>query len=115
MEATETKQTQVITQEIYDYAANLLINTDKNSFEVKKLVMEKGYDDSTASELVQKLEEEISKAKKTRAGKDILYGSLWCVGGTILTVADTGFIFWGAIVFGGIQLIKGLVNYLSAN
>ena len=115
MKTTENKQSQPITQEIYDYTAHLLINGNKNSVEVKRMLIDKGYDDATANSIIQKLEEEIRSAKKTRANKDILYGSLWCVGGTILTLSDTGFIFWGAILFGGIQLIKGLINSSGAN
>mgnify|MGYP001551922464 FL=1 len=46
-----------------------------------------------------------------RAKKDILYGALWCVGGLVATAAEIGYIFWGAIVFGGVQCVKGLMNY----
>lgn len=49
-------------------------------------------------------------AIKERAQKDILYGALWCIGGTVATLADVGYIFWGAIVFGGIQCVKGIIN-----
>lgn len=63
----------------------------------------------------------ISQAGSGRASKDILHGALWCVGGTIATVigylhaSDGGgggryFIFWGAIVFGGFQLLRGLFS-----
>lgn len=48
-----------------------------------------------------------------RAKKDILYGALWCVGGLVATAAEIGYIFWGAIVFGGVQCVKGLMNYKS--
>jgi hypothetical protein len=48
--------------------------------------------------------------RKEGANKDMLYGALWCFGGIIATVADFGFIFWGAIVFGAIQFIKGATN-----
>lgn len=40
----------------------------------------------------------------------MIYGALWCIGGIIATVADIGFIFWGAIVFGAVQFIKGAIN-----
>ena len=38
------------------------------------------------------------------------YGALWCVGGIVGTAALIGFIFWGAILFGGIQFFKGVAN-----
>lgn len=49
---------------------------------------------------------------KEQGKKDILYGLMWFVGGAVLTAADTGFIFWGAIIFGGYQFISGLVRQL---
>jgi hypothetical protein len=98
---------------VYAYAANLLINEKKDSYEVKNMLVEKGLDAQSADTILNNLENEISKAKKDRANKDMIYGALWCVGGIILTAAHIGFIFWGAILFGGIQFIKGLVNALS--
>ncbi len=55
-------------------------------------------------------EEELLALKKERAQKDTLYGALWLAGGLFATYADIGYIFWGAIVFGGIQMIRGLSN-----
>ena len=51
--------------------------------------------------------------RKKQANKDMMYGALWCVGGLVATMADIGAIFWGAIVFGGIQFFKGLINSQS--
>jgi len=99
-----------ISQESYNHAANLLVNHNKTSFEVKNLMIARGLSSEQATQLVNELEDQILEAKKQRAKKDMLYGALWCVGGTILTIADTGFIFWGAIVFGGIQFIRGAIN-----
>jgi hypothetical protein len=47
---------------------------------------------------------------RQKAKRDVFFGSLWLAGGLILTFAEIGFIFWGAIVFGGIQLFKGISN-----
>lgn len=55
------------------------------------------------------LHEDINQ-RKAEANKDMIYGALWCVGGIIATSANIVFIFWGAIVFGGIQFFKGLSN-----
>ncbi len=43
--------------------------------------------------------------------KDMLFGALWCIGGLAATMADIGYIFWGAIIFGAGQFIKGMSNY----
>jgi hypothetical protein len=112
MHNTNVSQQQAV-NEFYNFAANLLVNESKSSLEVKNALKEKGLSEDAAYTIVSSLEVEIKKAKKERAGKDILYGALWCVGGTIATLANIGFIFWGAILFGGIQLIKGLVNYFN--
>jgi hypothetical protein len=98
---------------IYNYAASLMIDGGKDAMEVKDMLVAKGMDDSTAYSLVTSIEDEIHKAKKNRGQKDMLYGALWCIGGIVLTAAHIGFIFWGAILFGGIQFIKGLVTTLS--
>jgi hypothetical protein len=55
-------------------------------------------------------EQEYISAKKKQAENDMLYGALWCIGGIIATAAHIGFIFWGAILFGGIQFCRGLFN-----
>jgi len=54
--------------------------------------------------------EEERKLTTEKAKRDMLYGALWCVGGIIATSMHIGFIFWGAIVFGGIQFFRGLIN-----
>ena len=57
--------------------------------------------------------------------RNMIYGGLWCVGGTTVTVytyesaasspgGGTYFVAWGAILFGGIQFVKGFVQSCSA-
>ena len=99
----------VVTQ-VYDYAANLLVNGQKSPAEVQQLLTAKGLDDESARAVVANLETQIRDAKKAGAKKDMLHGGLWCAGGLALTLAHVGFIFWGAIIFGGIQFFKGLAN-----
>lgn len=111
---TGVSQQQAV-NEIYSYAANLLFNEKKNSMAVRKALVEKGFSEDGAFTIVKNLEDEAKKAKRQGANKDMLYGALWCVGGTVATVANVGFIFWGAILFGGVQFLKGLINYFSAD
>jgi len=66
-----------------------------------------------ALKIVNKIEKEIKKAKNTAANKDLIYGALWCIGGLVATSAEIGYIFWGAIVFGGYQFLKGLINLMN--
>ena len=41
---------------------------------------------------------------------DMLWGAVWCVGGIVATAADFGYVFWGAILFGGIQFVQGVMK-----
>lgn len=52
----------------------------------------------------------MNNSPKDSANKDMLYGALWCIGGTIGTLAEIGYIFWGAIIFGAFQFFRGLNN-----
>ena len=104
---------QAAVNEFYNFAANLLVNEKKNARDVQNALVGKGLSESAAFTIVYNLEVEIKNAKKGSGKKDMIYGALWCMGGTVATVANIGFIFWGAILFGGIQFIKGAVNYFS--
>ena len=96
--------------QIYDYAANLLVNEKRSATETKDALIAKVLDAESATVVVSNLEKQIKDAKKEGANKDMIYGALWFIGGIVATVADFGYIFWGAIVFGAIQFIKGAVN-----
>lgn len=58
-------------------------------------------------------------ANKTEGRKNMLYGGLWFIGGTVVTLvtyslaSDSGgsyVIAWGAIAFGLVQFIKGIIQ-----
>jgi hypothetical protein len=56
------------------------------------------------------------------AQKNMTVGALWCVGGLVVTIGTylaaasggTYFVTWGAILFGGIQLMRGIAQYSEA-
>jgi len=102
--------TQITADQLYGYAAGLLMRQNMNSYEVQTALMERGLDQQTAATMVETLETQIADAKRKKANKDMIFGALWCVGGIVLTVASIGYIFWGAIVFGGYQFIRGAMN-----
>lgn len=56
----------------------------------------------------------VRRAKLTRSKKDMIFGFLWFTGGSYLTAQDTGFIFWGAIVYGALQFLKGLYSLTTS-
>jgi hypothetical protein len=98
---------QKIADEVYNYAAHLLMNDKKSTSETKNALLEQGLDEESASTIIADLEQEIKQAQKKQASNDMLYGGLWFIGGLIATVADFGYFFWGAIGFGGYQFLKG--------
>jgi hypothetical protein len=109
MEASQTAEQQP-NDYLYQYAANLLADGTKSGADVERLLMLKGMAADEASAIVRELENPIQDTKNAQAKRDMLHGGLWCVGGLALTLADVGFVFWGAILFGGIQFIRGVTN-----
>lgn len=105
-----TENHQEVVDQIYQYAANMMANQQKNAYEVKTALMAQGLNEEAATIVVENVEKQIKSAQKSKANKDMIYGALWCIGGTVGTLANTGFIFWGAILFGGIQFFRGLSN-----
>ena len=109
MEDSQKEQEEAVNQ-LYAYAANLLLEQEKTPAQTIKALIDQGLDEKTVRVVVENLQIQIQDAKKEAGKKDMLYGALWCVGGTVATWADIGFIFWGAIVFGGYQFIRGAMN-----
>lgn len=104
--------------QIYEYAANLMVNENKNALETKNTLIEQGLDEESASIIVANLEQRIKAAKKENANKDMLYGALWVIGGLVVTGAtyaaasDGGnyVAFYGAVMYGGYRFLKGLFS-----
>ena len=96
--------------EIYNYAATLLYRDKRSYPDTMDLLKSEGLDEESASTVIDNLETQMKSVKNARAKKDMLYGALWCIGGTVLTLAHIGFIFWGAIIFGAIQFFKGVAS-----
>lgn len=114
------ENTSVETQELANQYYNLAVdsfNQGKSGYETKNILIENGLSPDFASLIVEKIEMQIHEMQQehvhSQAKKDMLFGALWCVGGTVLTLANVGFIFWGAILFGGIQFFRGLINLNS--
>jgi len=108
-------------ERIYEYAANLLINEKKSPYEVRSLLIQQGLDAEIASLIVENLETQVSisnRGDSAQANQDILQGTAWLIGGSIVTAltyaaASDGGIYvitYGAIIFGAVQLIKGIIE-----
>ena len=74
MEKENDNQQEAVNQ-IYEYAANLLINQKKSLTETKNVLIAQGLDEESASVVVSNLEQQIKDAKKEGANKDMLYGA----------------------------------------
>jgi len=113
---TEEKQRTV--DQIYSFAANLMVNQKMNADETRRKLVEQGLDEESATIVVNNLEKEINKNKKEKAEKNMLYGALWFIGGVIVTAVTysaasgggTYVVAWGAIIFGAVQFFMGLAN-----
>jgi hypothetical protein len=112
--STPEASSQQSAEAIFKYAAHLLIDRGQDSYDAKKALMARGVDEVNAALIIDRLEEEIESAKKKAAQKDMLWGAVWCIGGTVATLANFGFVFWGAIVFGGIQFFQGVYKYSNS-
>jgi hypothetical protein len=106
---------------IYEHAATMMragVADDK----IKADLVEKGMDTDSANTVVSGLAAIRTEQKKADAKKNILYGALWCGGGTAVTAATyaaaqgggTYVITWGAIMVGGIQFVYGIFQYATA-
>ncbi len=109
---------QKIAQALYGYAAQRMKNGASDEQIVGEL-KDKGLKEELARAIVSKLRPVHTEAKHTAGRKNMIFGALWCVGGLIATLvgmsAGGGFfiIFWGAIIFGAAQFIRGAVLYFG--
>ena len=107
-----------LVEAVYHFAAVQLQQGVAPAVVEAKLV-EQGLEEATAATVVNNLREARAKAVKEAAHKNMLYGALWCIGGIVVTAvtysAAAGgggsyVVAWGAILFGGIQFFRGLIQ-----
>lgn len=110
-----TKENDDLPEDIYEVAFNLLVKYKKSVQEVHDILIKDYYpkvDTNIASRIISEVKHEYSSGNiKKSANKNMFWGVIWCVGGIIGTLSDTGFIFWGAILFGGIKFFQGFQLY----
>ena len=98
---------------IYIFANNIIEKQNCSVSEVQNILIKNGYNSNDISWVVNRLL--FKQQEKKDAIDDMFYGTLWFAGGFLLTIADIGYIFYGAILVGGFQFLKGAFNYLSIN
>jgi len=113
---------QINIDKIYAFATSLMINEKQSATKTVDALVAHGVNAEDALVVVANIEQQLRTAKKSNGGKHMLYGALWCIGGTIFTAisysaaSESGGTFvlaWGAILFGGIQFLYGLFEYFT--
>ncbi|MCC3154688.1 hypothetical protein Q3A66_16860 [Hymenobacter sp. BT770] len=120
IQAEQAEQQQALDQ-LFQYAAQQM-HAGKSDAQIHALLLGNGATDEVAQAVVSELRPEYQKLYREAARKDMLHGGLWLGGGLLVTgftyamaSADGGsyFMTWGAIIFGGIQFLKGLVRSMK--
>jgi hypothetical protein len=102
-----------------EWIENQLTVMERLPEKVAQGLTEKGVELKIARHLVTRVDRAVRKRK---AKKDIWIGAAWCFGGLAISIgtyamaSERGgsyFMAWGAVLFGGFQMIKGLINYGS--
>ena len=102
-----------VQNQLSSYIINLLVTQKRKPEEVIDSLVQQGYTKENALSAVESTQKQIYAAKRKTAINNMLIGGFFCVAGIIATVADVGYIFWGAIVFGAIQFLLGLFNLIT--
>lgn len=112
-EPTE-QEIQDFVNRVYEYAVDLYTNQDYSWGQVRTELINQGLTEADATTVVENLKEQEHEAKKDAANKELGYGALWAIGGVALTVITGGaFIFYGAVLWGGWLLLKGIWHKLT--
>jgi hypothetical protein len=108
-----------IVQAVYSFAATQMQSGASNQ-QIVAMLIDKGLGPDAAATVVKNLGRMRTAAVAAAGKKNMAYGALWCIGGIVVTAATYGaaasagggtyVVAWGAIVFGAIQFIRGLVQ-----
>ena len=105
---------------LFRFAAQELAKKQSPKTIVKKLI-DQGVTPATADQIVIETQKVFKKALAEKNKKRMTRGLIWTVVGIVLTCGTLAFsdklgggvLFWGAIVFGFIDFIAGLIGWLS--
>ncbi len=110
---------QLAQAEAYHIATDQL-NQGVTPAQVELSLTERGLDAQAAAVVVGTLKQAKVQADVMNARKNMVAGGAWCLGGVLVTslsylLASSGgggvyVIAWGAIIFGAIQFVRGLIR-----
>jgi hypothetical protein len=89
-----------MTRAIYHFAGQLLRKGIAPRL-IEKSLTDQGLDAEAAAVVVSNLIKRVGR-------KNMIYGLLWCIGGAVVTALGYYVLAWGAILFGGIQFVRGM-------
>ena len=115
--AAENETDAELIQSSYHYAANSM-REGMPSHQIEAKLVEHGLSPGAAAGVVEDLRQALVDARRQAGRKNMLYGGLWCGGGILVTVVSMAMaqgggkflLAWGAILFGGVQFIRGLLQ-----
>ncbi len=81
-------------------------NTKCEHYAVDEPALKKSLDQSTM------YEDEITSQN---GAKDMIWGALWFTGGLVATIADFGYIFYGAIIYGAVKMFSAILKSKQEN
>ena len=116
MSDQEPSEEQIV-EAVYSLAAEQ-IKSGASAQQIQSMLVKEGLDPESAATVISNLTQMPTEAIREAGKKNMLYGALWCTGGIVVTVVTystasgggTYFVAWGAIVFGAIQFIRGLMQ-----
>lgn len=109
-----------VVRAVYEFAAERM-RAGVGEGQIEQELVDKGLQPQDAKTVVQNLADARSAAVRSAAKKNMLFGALWCIGGTVITVwtyqaaannpgGGSYVVAWGAIIFGAIQFFRGLMQ-----
>lgn len=106
MESNENPEAEALIEQI----VTLLVKEQMTEEDVIDQLVADGLDRTEAETWVRALSLQIAEHRKKQGRNQMLEGAAWAIGGTAATLAEIGYIFWGAILYGVIKFIQGAVK-----
>lgn len=106
MESNESPEKEALIEQI----VTLLVKEQMTEEDVIDQLVADGLDRTEAETWVGALSLQIAEHRKKQGRNQMLEGAAWAIGGTVATLAEIGYIFWGAILYGVIKFIQGAVK-----
>lgn len=114
---TDSLNTDELVEAIHEFAAEQMSDRVPHD-QIQESLIEKGLDREMAAVVLRNLLLAQSNAVKAQGRTNMLYGAVWCLGGIVVLSLRSGmgdadlatYLTWAAIIFGGINVIRGLIQ-----